>query len=220
MTIGELATLACMREGLDPRALTVVPMSGWERAMRWESTGLPWVLPSPNMPTADTARVYPGGCLLEGAATLSEGRGTTRPFELWGAPFVDGQALAARVVADGFALRATTFRPTFHKFAGEVCGGVQVHVTDAPRARSYALYLRLLAAVRALHGEALRWRTETYEFVRDRPAIDLLTGGPEARAAIDGSHPEAAVAERLEAEDAGAVAFARAREAFLLYPHR
>jgi len=169
------------------------------------------------MPTVDTARAYPGGCLLEGTSTLSEGRGTTRPFEVWGAPFLDGSALAERVHADGFALRPLTFRPTFHKHRGLVCGGVQVHVTDAARARSYALYLRMLAAVRALHGDALAWRTETYEYVSEPCAIDLLTGGPEAREAIDGPDPEQAIARVIANEDEGAARFGEQRRASLLY---
>lgn len=217
MTIAELARLASVRDGIDASALTVVPMRGWQRAMQFEETGLPWVLPSPNMPTVDTARVYPGACVLEGVSTISEGRGTTRPFEIWGAPFIDGRALAARVQSDGVALRALTFRPTFHKHAGAVCGGVQVHVTDARRARSYPLYLRLLAAVRALYGEALVWRTETYEYVTDPIAIDLLTGGPEVRLAVDGMDPEAAIEAVLASAGTSEEEFRAGRTAHLLY---
>jgi uncharacterized protein YbbC (DUF1343 family) len=214
MTIGELCQLARERDGLPRESLEVVTMRGWSREHSFEQTGLPWVFPSPNMPTPDTARVYPGGCLIEGT-NLSEGRGHTRPFEVWGAPFVDGAALAARVSAPGVTLRPLTFTPTFHKHAGQLCGGVQVHVTDQAKLRSYPLYLRLLAAVREQAPEKFAWRREAYEFVVDRPAIDLLTGGPEYRQAVDAGG--AGLDALLARDEAGAAEFARAREAFLLY---
>jgi len=215
MTIGEITGMVRAIEGLDDAALRVVPMRGWTRAMRFADTELPWVLPSPNMPTPETAEVYPGGCLLEGT-NVSEGRGCTRPFELWGAPFLDGRALAAAVQAPGATLRPLTFQPTFHKHAGRLCGGVQVHVDDPRALRSYALYLRAIAAVRAQAGDAFRWRTETYEYVSDRPAIDLLTGGPEYRAAVDAGDG-AALAAVLATENAGAERFAAERAAWLRY---
>ena len=215
LTIGELALMVRDLEKLDASALRVVELRGWSRAMHFGETGLPWVLPSPNMPTPETALVYPGGCLIEGT-NLSEGRGTTRPFEVWGAPFVDGRALAEAVRGPGAQLRALTFEPTFHKHAKQRCGGVQVHVTDARALRSYELYLRALAQVRAQAGDAFRWRTETYEYVSDRPAIDLLTGGPEFRAAVDSG--DAGALERvLETEAAGAARFALERSAWLRY---
>lgn len=213
MTIGELCTLAARADGLAAESLHVVRMRGWQRAMDFEDTGLPWVLPSPNMPTLDTVRVYPGGCLLEGT-NLSEGRGTTRPFEIWGAPFLDGAALARHVEIDGATLRPLSFTPTFHKHAGKRCGGVQVHVTDRERFRPYEAHLRMIAAARRLSGDALRWRTEAYEFVSDRPAIDLLTGGPEYRALVDcGGDLDAWLGQD---RSAGAL-FAEARREHLLY---
>ena len=184
MTIGELCQMVQQQEGLDREALRVIPMLGYDRAMAFEDTGLPWVYPSPNMPTVDTARVYPGGCLLE-ATNLSEGRGTTKPFEVWGAPFVNARELARRVQAEGIVLRPLSFSPTFHKHARERCFGVEVHMLDARRARTYQLYLRLIAETRRLAPEAFAWRSEPYEFVADRPAIDLLTGGPEFRQLVD-----------------------------------
>lgn len=213
MTIGEVATMVRELEGLDAAALTVVELAGWERDMRFERTGLPWVLPSPNMPTLDTALVYPGGCLIEGTC-LSEGRGLTRPFELWGAPGLDGRALAERVRLEGAVLRPTTFQPTFHKHGGRICGGVQVHVTDPERFAPYGAYLRLLAEAAELLGDAFAWRPDPYEFVEDVPAIDLLTGGPEYRAAVDARAPLDAV---LAAEAAGAAAFRERRRAWLRY---
>jgi uncharacterized protein YbbC (DUF1343 family) len=213
MTIGEICERVRRLEGIAPEALHVVTMQGWQRSMSWRDTQLPWVLPSPNMPTPDTALIYPGGCLIEGT-NLSEGRGTTRPFEVWGAPYVDGKRLAREVAADGFGLRALTFTPTFHKHAKQLCGGVQVHVSDATRARSFAFYARLIAAVRRASGAAMAWRTEEYEFERTRPAIDLLTGGPELRQLIDrGESLDAWVA----AQDAGAESFRSERAPDLRY---
>lgn len=213
MTIGELCRLAAEREGIEASALEILTVSGYTRAMTFAQTGLPWVLPSPNMPTLDTALVYPGGCLLEGT-NLSEGRGTTRPFEIWGAPFVDGGALASRVVIEGAVLRPLHFEPTFHKHAKQHCGGVQVHVTDPRVFAPYAAYARLLAQAARLSGGHFSFRTEAYEFVSDRPALDLLVGGPELRTCIEQGAP----VEDWLAEDARAAArFAADRRAYLLY---
>lgn len=214
MTIGELA--AYLNEthklGCD---LTVVPMQGWRRAMSWEDTGLPWVAPSPNMPTPDTARVYPGGCLIEGT-NLSEGRGTTRPFELVGAPFLDGRRLAralARRGLPGVAFRPAAFQPAFHKYRGQLCGGVQVHVTDAERFKPFATYLALIVEARR-QSRRFRWRRPPYEFERRRLPIDLLCGGDRIRRAIEGGVP----LRRLErAWRADLTRFARQRRRYLLY---
>jgi uncharacterized protein YbbC (DUF1343 family) len=172
--------------------LTVVPMRGWRRAMNYVEAGLPWVMPSPNMPTPATALVYPGQCLFEGT-NLSEGRGTTRPFEIVGAPFLDGYdwvAALGKVVREelplpGVRFRPPSLRPTFHKFAGRSCGGVQLHVSDRATFRPYATGLALIATAQRLAPGDFRWRTEPYEFVADPPAIDLLTGSDEVRRAID-----------------------------------
>lgn len=182
LTIGEILRMVVALEGIAPAALAVVALEGYRRDMLFPDTGLPWVLPSPNMPTFDTALVYPGGCLLEGT-NLSEGRGTTRPFEIWGAPFVDGEKLAEVVQLEGALLRPVSFEPTFQKHARKGCGGVQVHVTDRARFRSYAAYLRMIAEV-AKRAPEFRLRSEEYEYVSDRPAIDLLTGGAEYRRAL------------------------------------
>ena len=195
LTIGEVARLvaAGMPWGGKRFAhpldcdLTVVAAQGWRRSMMFADTGLPWVMPSPNMPTPDTALVYPGQCLFE-ATNLSEGRGTTRPFEIVGAPFLDGHAWAAALAETkpaGVRLRPIVFRPTFHKFARQACGGVQLHITDAAAFRPYRTGVALIAAARKLGGDDFRWRSEPYEFVADPPAIDLLTGSDEVRRAID-----------------------------------
>jgi uncharacterized protein YbbC (DUF1343 family) len=176
--------------------LTVVPMRGWRRAMNFVEAGLPWVMPSPNMPTPATALVYPGQCLFE-ATNLSEGRGTTRPFEIVGAPFLDGYAWVAALVEmnrkelplPGVRFRPLSFRPTFHKFAGRSCGGVQLHVTDRAAFRPYATGIALIASAHRLAPDEFRWRTEPYEFVADPPAIDLLSGGDDVRRTVDASAP-------------------------------
>jgi uncharacterized protein YbbC (DUF1343 family) len=198
LTIGEMARLrvAGMPWAGDSRfarpldgELTVIPMRGWRRSMSFADTGLPWVMPSPNMPTPDTALVYPGGCLFE-ATNLSEGRGTTRPFEMVGAAFLDGVAWAqAAAVPAGVRLRPLSFRPTFHKFSGRSCGGVQLHVTDPSAFRPYATGLALIAAARRLAPAESRWRAEPYEFVEDPPAIDLLTGDDRVRLAVEAGAP-------------------------------
>jgi uncharacterized protein YbbC (DUF1343 family) len=213
MTIGELCHMVAQKERLAD-ALQVVTLRGYQREWDFAETGLPWVLPSPNMPTLDTAFVYPGGCLLEGT-NISEGRGTTRPFEIWGAPFVAAAELAQRVQADGVLLRPLSFSPTFHKHARQRCFGVQVHITDRRVFRSYELYLRLIAQAKLLAPGAFRWRTDAYEFVSDRPAIDLFTGGSEFRDFVDTGRELGPV---LEQEREGAARFAVERAPFLLYP--
>ncbi|MBW2276818.1 MAG: DUF1343 domain-containing protein, partial [Deltaproteobacteria bacterium] len=177
LTPGEIVQLAAEADGTAD-ALTVVPMQGWERWMMHDDTGQPWVLPSPNMPTVDTALVYPGGCLFE-ATWASEGRGTTRPFELVGAPEIDGRELIdrlARMKLPGVEFRPIAFRPMFQKHAGASCGGVQLHVNDPVAFLPYRTGVAILLALASAAGEAFRWRTAPYEFVSDIPAIDLLTG--------------------------------------------
>ncbi|RMH37122.1 MAG: DUF1343 domain-containing protein [Deltaproteobacteria bacterium] len=213
LTAGELARWANEVEGIGCE-LEVVRMEGWRRELHYPDTGLAWVMPSPNMPTYDTALVYPGMCLIEGTE-LSEGRGTTRPFEIVGAPFVDGYALAdALADLPGVVARPLVFTPTFHKHAGARCGGVQLHVTDRDAFRPYLTGVAVLRAVRHLWPDQFAWRRRPYEFVADRPAIDLLTGGPEIRTLIDAG----ASLDDLAATWRGAeVAFRAARGACLLY---
>jgi uncharacterized protein YbbC (DUF1343 family) len=214
MTIAELAAYlnATHSIGCD---LAVVPMDGWRRAMTWEDTGLPWVAPSPNMPTPDTARVYPGGCLIEGT-NLSEGRGTTRPFELLGAPFLDGRRLAralARRGLPGVTFRAAAFQPAFHKYRGQLCHGVQLHVTDTARFKPFATYLAVIVEARR-QSRLFRWRRPPYEFERTRLPIDLLCGGDGIRRAIEREVPLGRLERSWRRE---LTRFARARRRYLLY---
>ncbi|HEX9426782.1 MAG TPA: DUF1343 domain-containing protein [Candidatus Polarisedimenticolia bacterium] len=167
--------------------LTVVPMEGWRRSMLFPETRLPWVLPSPNMPTFDTALVYPGQVLLEGT-NLSEGRGTTRPFEIFGAPYLDlkavGRAFRKRRLP-GLVLREHSFEPTFHKWAGQVCHGFQIQVIDRDAYRPYITTLALLQEIIALHRDRFEWKQPPYEYVTDKPPIDVLTGDPAIRIALE-----------------------------------
>jgi uncharacterized protein YbbC (DUF1343 family) len=206
LTLGELAALVNVRmaDGA-PRArpvkrgdgvgwrcpglcdLTIVPMAGWRRRMLFPDTGLPWVLPSPNMPTFDTAVVYPGQVLLEGT-NLSEGRGTTRPFEIFGAPWLDIRAVRRRFEKKrlpGFVLRDHAFEPTFHKWAKEVCQGFQIQVTDPALYRPYFTTLALLQDIIAVHRDRFEWKQPPYEYVTDRLPIDVLTGDPAVRQALE-----------------------------------
>jgi uncharacterized protein YbbC (DUF1343 family) len=155
-------------------------------------------------------------CLLEGT-NLSEGRGTTRPFEIVGAPFVDGYKLAERLACEalpGVRFRPLSFRPTFHKFAGQVCGGVQLHVVDRTTFQPYRTGVAVLLALHSLTGDAFRWRTEKYEFVSTRPAIDLLTGGSAIRLGIDAG---ASLVDLCATWARAEAAFADRRRASLLY---
>ena len=190
LTLGELFRLEARRRNWTGHNayFTVWYMDGWTRGMTWEETGLPWIAPSPNMPTTTTALVYPGGCLVE-ATELSEGRGTTRPFQLTGAPFIDPKRLAEelnRRDLPGVRFVPTYYRPQFQKHRGAVCAGVELLVTDPRAFRSYRTGAELLAAIHRLWPDDFAWREAPYEFVSDRPAIDLLTGGPEYRQAIEG----------------------------------
>jgi uncharacterized protein YbbC (DUF1343 family) len=215
MTIGELARLYQAERKLGGD-LIVVPCEGWRREMEFEQTGLPWVLPSPNMPTVETAFVYPGQCLLEGT-NLSEGRGTTRPFELCGAPWIDARKLCRQLQDEGWpgvVFRPAWFRPTFQKFTGKTCAGVQLHVTDRNAYRPVRTSVALLAAVYDQSPDAFAWRRETYEFVSDRPAIDLLFGSDHERKALEAGVSPREICREWEAEEE---AFRRRRRPYLLY---
>jgi uncharacterized protein YbbC (DUF1343 family) len=150
--------------------------------MWFDETGLPWVMPSPNMPTLETATVYPGMCLLEGT-NISEGRGTTRPFEVFGAPFIDGEALTRelnQLQLPGVHFRANWFQPTFQKFAGEICGGAQLHVTNRDRFLPYRTGVEIIRTIRRMNHDSFLWKQPPYEYEYKRLPIEVLLGGPVA----------------------------------------
>jgi uncharacterized protein YbbC (DUF1343 family) len=215
LTVGECARMFNEHFGIGCR-LRVVPMEGWRRSMWFDQTNLPWVLPSPNMPTLETAMVYPGTCLVEGT-NLSEGRGTSRPFEIIGAPWIEPVGLGGalrQLDLPGVVFRPLWFRPAFHKYAGEVCGGVQIHVVDRDRFLPFLTGIQILRCAARLRPDAFRWRREPYEFDRKRLAIDLLAGGTWLRETVEGTRDlefSLALASREIRQ------YRKQRKAFLLY---
>ncbi len=215
MTVGELARMFNERHGIGA-ALEIVPMEGWSRAMYWDETGLPWVMPSPNMPTLDTAIVYPGTVLFEGTM-LSEGRGTTRPFELIGAPWLDGEKLASRLNAIGLKgvhFRAANFEPTFQKHAQTTCGGCQIHVTSRQDFEPVKAGVALMRACYGLGPDRFAWRAPPYEYEHDKMPIDILEGSPALRQQIERQTP---LDDIVASWRAGEAEFAAIREPYLLY---
>ncbi|MCY3007732.1 MAG: DUF1343 domain-containing protein [Planctomycetota bacterium] len=222
MTIGELAMLyrkAIEQQNPDARRgqLHVVACQDWKTDRYFDQCELPWVLPSPNMPTLDTAVVYPGQCLFEGT-NLSEGRGTTRPFEICGAPWIDAIGLCQsmnKLNLPGVVFRPVWFRPTFQKHAGIDCGGVQIHVVDTKRYFPVRTSLALLIQMRNASQERFAWRSETYEFVSDPIAIDLLFGSCKERLAIEQGATWQEIAEPWKAQEE---AFRDQSKAHWIYP--
>jgi uncharacterized protein YbbC (DUF1343 family) len=215
LTIGEIARLFNEEFGIGA-ALDVVPLDGWRRGMYFDETGLPWVMPSPNLPTLDSAIVYPGAVLLEGTL-LSEGRGTTRPFELVGAPWIDGDRLAAAMNARGLPgvhFRPVFFEPTFQKHATRMCGGCQLHVTDRFSFEPVRTGVELIAEFRRQKPDAFAWRPAPYEYEPEKWPIDILYGSDTLRTALDRGEDATAIVREWEAEEE---AFGRTREKYLLY---
>jgi uncharacterized protein YbbC (DUF1343 family) len=215
LTIGEIARLFNQEFGLNA-ALEVVPLEGWRRTMYFDETRLPWIMPSPNLPTLDGAIVYPGAVLFEGT-TISEGRGTTRPFELIGAPGIDADRLAGAMNARGLPgvyFRPAFFEPTFQKHARQTCGGCQLHVTDRRSFRPVRAAVELMAEIRRQAPSAFAWRQPPYEYEHDHWPIDILYGSDRLRAAIDrGAEIEPLVASWAEDEHA----FRQMSARYLLY---
>jgi uncharacterized protein YbbC (DUF1343 family) len=215
MTVGELARLFNDAYGLGA-ALEVVPLDGWRRSMYQDETGLPWVIPSPNLPTLDSAIVYPGAVLFEGTL-LSEGRGTTRPFELVGAPWIDGERFADAMNGRGLAgvhFRAAFFEPTFQKHARRTCGGCQIHVLDRASFAPLRTAVEMIAEFRRENPDRFEWREPPYEYEHDKEPIDILYGSPELRRAIE---TESDVREFADSWRADEDDFRRQRQPFLLY---
>lgn len=213
LTIGELARLFndVYEIGCD---LELVAMRGWHRDMFFADTGLPWIAPSPNLPTPTAAIVYPGQVIWEGT-NVSEGRGTTQPFEFCGAPFIDPERLFSKIgTIDGGLLRPIFFEPTANKWAGQVCGGVQIHVTDASAFRPYATSLGLLQAIWDLYHGQFEWKKPPYEYEFERMPIDLIMGSQKIRKALEEMTPVANIEATWQADLAD---FRTTRENYLLY---
>jgi uncharacterized protein YbbC (DUF1343 family) len=201
LTIAELARLFNTRFGIGAD-LEIVPMQGWRRDMLFTDTGLPWVAPSPNLPTPASALVYPGQVLWEGT-NVSEGRGTTQPFELFGAPFLDGPRLEAELDQTpirGAIFRPAAFEPTSGKWQGRCCRGFQIHLTEPHRFAPYGATLRLLQAVIRLHPQNFSWRPPPYEYEYEKLPIDLLIGDASIRQRLENLEPVASIEASWQSE--------------------
>ena len=216
MTVGELAKLFQKEFGI-ACDLTVIPMIGWERDIWFDQTGLPWIAPSPNMPTLNAATIYPGTCFFEGT-NLSEGRGTTQPFELFGFPHIKPEVVANdlnREKLPGVFFRPQYFKPMFHKWAGQICGGIQIHVIDWNTFKPVLTGIAVLRTVYKRYPEEFHWRSEAYEYVSDHPAIDLLYGNSQLRETLIKSSDSLADIEGSWEGDLKS--FRNLREEYLMY---
>ncbi len=215
LTCGELASWMNETRGIGCD-LEVIGCDGWHRSMGWRETGLPWVAPSPNLPTPESCIVYPGMVLLEGT-NLSEGRGTTKPFEYFGAPYLNVQQLTEFLVQeplDGVTIRPCHFEPTFQKHAGAMCAGGQLHVTDPQTFQSVRTAVAILRAARELAPQEFGWSEPPYEYEEDLMPIDMLWGHDGLRNGIDDG---ATVDEILEGVQEGLDAFGQSVTSFLMY---
>ena len=215
LTCGEIARWLQQERGI-ACDLHVIRADGWERHMSWADSGLPWVMPSPNLPTPESCLVYPGMVLLEGT-NLSEGRGTTRPFELFGAPWLDPTSLTAHLAdahLPGVTFRPCHFEPTFQKHAGTLCGGAQLHVTDPGTFEPVRTAVEILFATRALAPRDFAWRQPPYEYEETLPPIDILWGNDRLRKGLDDG---VATDQILTGTEAELGEFAAAVDPSLLY---
>jgi uncharacterized protein YbbC (DUF1343 family) len=191
-------------------------MSGWSRELWYDETNGPWVLPSPNMPTVDTATVFPGAVHLEGTQ-MSEGRGTTRPFEFAGAPYIDAEDFAGALNAfdlSGVYFRACVFVPTFQKHANQACGGIQIHVMDRETFEPTIAGIAIVKTAFDMYGDHFRWKDPPYEYEYDRNPFDLISGTSKVREAIERGDSLDTIQASWEQPLAG---FRQLREQFLLY---
>jgi uncharacterized protein YbbC (DUF1343 family) len=215
LTMGELALMFNQEFGIGAR-LEVVPMAGWRREMGFAQTGLPWVAPSPNMPMPVSALVYPGQVLWEGT-NVSEGRGTTQPFELFGAPYIDPQGILDFLggqTLPGACLRPMEFEPTSNKWQGHACRGFQLHVTDPDQFRPYQCSLRLLQAILHNHPDAFQWKQPPYEYEFERLPIDLILGSDTVRKRLAAMEP---VSDLESSWQADLAAYEQMRRRYFLY---
>jgi len=216
LTMGELARLFNGPLGIGA-SLQVIPMRGWHRTMHFTDTGLPWVPPSPNLPTPGSAMVYPGQVIWEGT-NISEGRGTSQPFELFGAPFIEPDAVLDQLAPHdlaGVVFRPIAFEPTANKWKNELCRGFQLHVTDPGRYAPYRTSLCVLSALHRLYPEQLRWKPPPYEYEYTRLPIDLIIGDRWIREQIEADRGMEAIERSWQP---GLEEFKALRQGCLLYP--
>jgi len=215
LTIGELALVFDQVFKIESD-LDIIPMEGWGREMIWHDTGLKWIMPSPNMPLAETAYVYPGQVIWEGT-NLSEGRGTCRPFEIFGAPFLETKMILQKLMheaIEGCYLQEITFRPTFHKWEGDLCRGFMIHVLDCRLFRPYFTTIAMLKTIIDLYGEAFRWKEPPYEYECERMPIDIILGNSELRKELESGEDLLQIKERWRFENKD---FMEWRRPYLLY---
>jgi uncharacterized protein YbbC (DUF1343 family) len=215
LTVGELALFFKKYFKIECE-LEIVPMAGWERELWFDQTDSPWVLPSPNMPTIETATVFPGTVFFEGTQ-VSEGRGTTRPFEFVGAPYIDSNEFAAKLNSlnlPGVYFRAAGFQPTFQKHAGKTCGGVQIHVIDRNNFEPVRAGLWMIKVLLELYGDEFKWKNPPYEYVYDRNPFDVISGTDQIREFIESN---TSVNDLIAGWQNGIKGFAQMRGSILLY---
>lgn len=216
MTMGELAMMFNKAFGIECD-LEVIPLQGWRREMIHQQTGLPWVAPSPNLPTPASALVYPGQVIWEGT-NVSEGRGTTQPFELFGAPYIDPDRICQKLGGNqlpGAVLRTVEFEPTANKWQGQSCRGFQIHVTDPGRFQPYRTSLSLLQAVLHCHGDQFQWKQPPYEYEYERLPIDLILGDQQLRMQLEQMTP---VQSLVDSWQEALAAYDAMRREYMLYP--
>ncbi len=215
MTVGELARLFNDAFGIGCE-LTVLEMEGWERDTYYDETGCSWVMPSPNMPTVETSVVFPGTVFFEGTC-VSEGRGTTRPFEQVGAPFIDSEALSKEMNGLGLAgvyFRPIVFVPTFQKSSGQACSGVFLHVTDRHVFRPVRTGIALVGKIMEMYGDEFEWKEPPYEYVYDRNPFDVIAGNTTLRTALENGETANSIAESWEGDESE---FLELRREYCLY---
>ena len=213
ITAGELALMFNGKFAINVE-LDIIKMQGWERRLWFDETGLPWVPPSPNMPTLDTATVYPGMCLLEGT-NISEGRGTTKPFEYFGAPWLKSEIVLDELSdLDGCRLRPLYFKPLWSKYKGKVCAGFQLHITDRTVFQPLRTALAIILAIRKTHPEDFEWRKPPYEFEEDKLPFDILIGNSKIRQMIENKDSIPNIGEFC---NEGLGKFEETRKKYLLY---
>jgi uncharacterized protein YbbC (DUF1343 family) len=215
LTIGELCNLINTEYHLNAR-VQIVKMKGWRRQYYHVNTGLKWTIPSPNMPSFGTAFVYPGMCLLEGT-NISEGRGTTKPFEIFGAPWIDPFRLTLRIKKQritGADFRPTYFIPTFNKFKGKLCGGAQIYVTDFKKFDAITTGLTIIKTIKNLYPKEFTWQKPPYEFEKRKMPFDILIGNSWIRKAIENNRTIKSIKKKWQKD---LQKFKRIRKNYLLY---
>jgi uncharacterized protein YbbC (DUF1343 family) len=215
LTIGELCTFLNFEHGMSAE-IEIIKMKGWQRRYYFRDTGLYWTVPSPNMPLFNTALVYPGMCLLEGT-NVSEGRGTTRPFETFGAPWIDPFCLVERLKKEKIPyvdFQPVYFIPTFHKYKNRKCGGVQIHVSNIQKFKPVLTGLSIIKIIKELYPNKFQWRNPPYEFEKTKMPFDILIGNFWIRKAIEKKESIIKIERRWQN---GLIRFNKIRKKYLIY---